>query len=54
MGGMKPECELKMSDPFTSSPSTESSGGGEHLVEALMSQVDDDNIATIIRLQKKS
>lgn len=41
-----------MTDTFTSSTSTDDNQG--HLVEVLMSQVDDEAIATIIRLQKKS
>uniref|UniRef100_A0A0M3IEP3 KxDL domain-containing protein n=1 Tax=Ascaris lumbricoides TaxID=6252 RepID=A0A0M3IEP3_ASCLU len=39
---------------FGSSSSTDEGTGEEHLVESLVSQIDSDNIATIIRLQKKS
>uniref|UniRef100_A0A915BEE0 KxDL domain-containing protein n=1 Tax=Parascaris univalens TaxID=6257 RepID=A0A915BEE0_PARUN len=39
---------------FGSSSSTDEGSGEEHLVESLVSQVDSDNIAAIIRLQKKS
>uniref|UniRef100_A0AAF5PSD8 KxDL domain-containing protein n=1 Tax=Wuchereria bancrofti TaxID=6293 RepID=A0AAF5PSD8_WUCBA len=41
-----------MTDSFTSSTSVD--GSEEHLVETLMSQVDDEAITTIIGLQKKS
>ncbi|VDO12601.1 unnamed protein product [Brugia timori] len=41
-----------MTDSFTSSTSVD--GSEEHLVETLMSQVDDEDITTIIGLQKKS
>ncbi|KAM3716165.1 KxDL motif-containing protein [Dirofilaria immitis] len=41
-----------MSNTFTFPTSTDDSSG--HLIDALMSQVDDESIATIIQLQKKS
>lgn len=44
-----------MADVFSSSsPSTEGSTGDDHLVEALVSQIDENSMATIINLQKKS
>ncbi|KHN81735.1 KxDL motif-containing protein [Toxocara canis] len=37
-----------------SSSSTDEGNGEEHLVESLVSQIDSDNVAAIIRVQKKS
>ena len=46
--------ETGMDDVFEEHSPTETRYGGDHLVEALASQIDTENIMTIISLQKKS